>query len=125
MPTIFVTASLLLVMLISNNLFASQDECLDIKKQSICYDIEGTEDAAHLELKQGQVEQSMLISKDLAQSNVKDLMVVSSDLIKMEQKDMQTSVYDHFTKADELYYRFAYKILDKNNRETTVVITRD
>lgn len=125
MPTYFVTSSLFLVLLMPNLLFATQDECLDISNQSICYDIEGTKDAVALELDNSASEQSMLISSDLAQSNVNDLMVVSSDLVEAEQQALQQSIYDAFSKVDELYYRFAYKILDRNNRDTTVVITRD
>lgn len=125
MRTFFVILTLFFVTHFSQSSFASS-ECLDLNEDTICYNIEGTEPAAVSDEFESSVHvDSMLVASDLAHNNVEDLMVVSSDLFKAENQIIEDSIYQNFSKADELYYRFAYKILDRNNRNTTVVITRD
>ena len=123
MKTFFVTLSLFLVTFSAQISWA--DTCENIQDQKLCYDIEGTEDAISIEWNDTSQEDSMLVASDLAQNQMDNILVVSSELFQVSGDSMQDSIYDAFVKADELYYRFAYKVLDRNNRDTTVVITRD
>lgn len=123
MPTLFVTLSLFLVTFSANLSFA--DNCLDLSQQDICYDIEDTQEVVSIPFEAGSEGQSMMVASDLAQNQMDNILVVSSQLFKLSEDPMEPSIYETFTKADDLYYRFAYKILDRNNRDTTVVITRD
>ncbi|MCH2534204.1 MAG: hypothetical protein MK008_07170 [Bdellovibrionales bacterium] len=123
MPTLFVTLSLFLVSFSAHLSYA--DSCLDVAKQDICYDIENTQDVSEIPFESPVESQSMLVASDLAQNQMDDILVVSSDLFKISEDQIEPSIYETFSKADDLYYRFAYKILDRNNSDTTVVITRD